>query len=181
MNCLSTFKLLYLSLVQLWAKYSCAAVSQAIVNLCDISVAFWSDSLFLQSFMCPSGIDDFPMTTIDHIKVQSLKKTQSYNWRIIFSSHQFFFLLELFTCFANVLVRRDCRCWQNTQDLYSCIIVQFFFKCVCQVGLSVLAKYRRPLLVHAEIQQESKSNTELEGNSDPSTYSTYLNTRPRSW
>lgn len=61
------------------------------------------------------------------------------------------------------------------------MIVQFFFECVCQEGLSVLAKYKRPLLVHAELQQESKSHSELEGNSDPSAYSTYLNTRPRSW
>lgn len=73
--------------------------------------------LGLKSFMCPSGINDFPMTTIDHIKE----------------------------------------------------------------GLSVLAKYRRPLLVHAEIQQDSKNNLELKGNDDPRVYSTYLNTRPPSW
>ncbi|CAJ2648688.1 unnamed protein product [Trifolium pratense] len=73
--------------------------------------------LGLKSFMCPSGINDFPMTTIDHIKE----------------------------------------------------------------GLSVLAKYRRPLLVHAELQQDSKSHLELEGNHNPLAYKTYLDTRPPSW
>ncbi|MCH92302.1 allantoinase 1-like, partial [Trifolium medium] len=48
-------------------------------------------------------------------------------------------------------------------------------------GLSVLAKYRRPLLVHAELQQDSKSHLELEGNHNPLAYKTYLNTRPPSW
>ncbi|MCH84213.1 allantoinase 1-like, partial [Trifolium medium] len=72
--------------------------------------------LGLKSFMCPSGINDFPMTTIDHIKE----------------------------------------------------------------GLSVLAKYRRPLLVHAELQQDSKSKLELEGNHNPLAYKTYLDTRPPS-
>ncbi|KAK7246522.1 hypothetical protein RIF29_41391 [Crotalaria pallida] len=69
--------------------------------------------LGLKSFMCPSGINDFPMTTIDHIKE----------------------------------------------------------------GLSVLAKYRRPLLVHSEIQLDS----EPIHNGNPRAYSTYLNTRPPSW
>lgn len=73
--------------------------------------------LGLKSFMCPSGIDDFPMTTIEHIKE----------------------------------------------------------------GLSVLAKYRRPLLVHSEIQQDSEIRSELEGNGDPHAYKTYLDTRPPSW
>ncbi|PSR98581.1 Allantoinase, partial [Actinidia chinensis var. chinensis] len=54
--------------------------------------------LGLNSFMCPSGINDFPMTNADHIKE----------------------------------------------------------------GLSVLAKYGRPLLVHAEIEQELEGNSELE-------------------
>ncbi|GAU47742.1 hypothetical protein TSUD_387010 [Trifolium subterraneum] len=76
-----------------------------------------SGVLGLKSFMCPSGINDFPMTTIDHIKE----------------------------------------------------------------GLSVLTKYRRPLLVHAELQQDSKSHLELEGNGDPHAYETYLDTRPPSW
>jgi len=45
----------------------------------------------------------------------------------------------------------------------------------------VLAKYRRPLLVHSEIQQDSESRSELEGNGDPHAYKTYLDTRPPSW
>ncbi|XP_028789715.1 allantoinase isoform X1 [Neltuma alba] len=73
--------------------------------------------LGVKSFMCPSGIDDFPMTTIDHIKE----------------------------------------------------------------GLPVLAKYRRPLLVHAEIQLNSGHNLELKDDDDPRHYSTYLKTRPPSW
>ncbi|OIW13685.1 hypothetical protein TanjilG_08027 [Lupinus angustifolius] len=73
--------------------------------------------LGLKSFMCPSGINDFPMTTIDHIKE----------------------------------------------------------------GLSVLAKYRRPLLVHSEIEIDSKNHLEPKDNGDPHVYSTYLNTRPPSW
>lgn len=73
--------------------------------------------LGVKSFMCPSGIDDFPMTTIDHIKE----------------------------------------------------------------GLSVLARYRRPLLVHSEIQQDSENRLELKDNRDPHDYLTYLNTRPPSW
>ncbi|WOG85168.1 hypothetical protein DCAR_0104355 [Daucus carota subsp. sativus] len=71
--------------------------------------------LGLKSFMCPSGINDFPMTNSTHIKE----------------------------------------------------------------GLSVLAKYRRPLLVHAEIEQESEElKNEVD---DPRSYSTYLKTRPASW
>jgi len=74
--------------------------------------------LGVKSFMCPSGIDDFPMATIDHIKA----------------------------------------------------------------GLSVLAKYRRPIVVHAEIQQDFENHLELnEDNLDPRAYLTYLNTRPPSW
>ncbi|XP_071726508.1 allantoinase-like isoform X2 [Rutidosis leptorrhynchoides] len=70
-------------------------------------------ALGLKSFMCPSGINDFPMTDASHIKE----------------------------------------------------------------GLSVLAKYKRPLLVHAEKELE----TELkDGVDDPRSYSTYLNTRPAS-
>ncbi|KGN64669.1 allantoinase [Cucumis sativus] len=75
-------------------------------------------ALGLKSFMCPSGINDFPMTNITHIKE----------------------------------------------------------------GLSVLAKYKRPLLVHSEIEQSSPSPVQLEGSQDdPRTYSTYLATRPPSW
>ncbi|KAK7412332.1 hypothetical protein VNO78_03786 [Psophocarpus tetragonolobus] len=73
--------------------------------------------LGVKSFMCPSGIDDFPMTTIDHIKA----------------------------------------------------------------GLSVLAKYRRPIVVHSEIQQASENHLELNDNRDPRAYLTYLNSRPPSW
>ncbi|OMO65175.1 hypothetical protein COLO4_31493 [Corchorus olitorius] len=73
--------------------------------------------LGLKSFMCPSGINDFPMTDIHHIKA----------------------------------------------------------------GLSALAKYRRPLLVHSEIQDD-KSNVQVDnGGDDPRSYSTYLKTRPPSW
>ncbi|KAL6991049.1 allantoinase [Sarracenia purpurea var. burkii] len=74
--------------------------------------------LGLKSFMCPSGINDFPMTNVSHIKE----------------------------------------------------------------GLSILAKYRRPLLVHAEIQQEFEGYLELKDSAeDPSSYSTYLKTRPALW
>nr|XP_048329415.1 allantoinase isoform X2 [Ziziphus jujuba var. spinosa] len=74
--------------------------------------------LGLKSFMCPSGINDFPMTNTSHIKA----------------------------------------------------------------GLSLLAKYRRPLLVHAEIEQDPISNLGLEdGDDDARSYSTYLKTRPPSW
>ncbi|XP_038691594.1 allantoinase isoform X2 [Tripterygium wilfordii] len=73
--------------------------------------------LGLKSFMCPSGINDFPMTNISHIKE----------------------------------------------------------------GLSVLAKYRRPLLVHAEMEQDVESNSRSEDNNDdPRSYATYLKTRPPS-
>ncbi|KAL9321222.1 hypothetical protein ACSQ67_013061 [Phaseolus vulgaris] len=44
-------------------------------------------------------------------------------------------------------------------------------------GLSVLAKYRRPLYVHSEIQQ----HLELTDKGGPRTYLTYLHTRPPSW
>ncbi|KAI3800388.1 hypothetical protein L1987_28478 [Smallanthus sonchifolius] len=70
--------------------------------------------LGLKSFMCPSGINDFPMTDASHIKE----------------------------------------------------------------GISVLAKYKRPLLVHAEKVQEIELK---DGDDDPRSYSTYLKTRPSSW
>ncbi|GAA0173270.1 hydrolase [Lithospermum erythrorhizon] len=74
--------------------------------------------LGLKSFMVPSGINDFPMTNITHIKV----------------------------------------------------------------GLSVLAKYRRPLLVHSELLPEDhEDNAETEnGVENPRSYSTYLKRRPAS-
>ncbi|EPS66774.1 hypothetical protein M569_08001, partial [Genlisea aurea] len=70
-------------------------------------------ALGLKSFMCPSGINDFPMTNISHIKQ----------------------------------------------------------------GLAVLSKYKRPLLVHAELQLEAEGSF----SDDPRSYSTYLKTRPASW
>ncbi|XP_021902183.1 allantoinase isoform X3 [Carica papaya] len=73
-----------------------------------------SGVLGLKSFMCPSGINDFPMTNATHIKE----------------------------------------------------------------GLSILAKYRRPLLVHAEIQEDSEVQDVRD---DPHAYLTYLKTRPPSW
>ncbi|KAJ9690439.1 hypothetical protein PVL29_012869 [Vitis rotundifolia] len=75
-------------------------------------------ALGLKSFMCPSGINDFPMTNASHIKE----------------------------------------------------------------GLSILAKYKRPLLVHSEIQQDLESNSELkDGIDNVRSYSTYLKSRPPSW
>ncbi|KAJ3692985.1 hypothetical protein LUZ60_012080 [Juncus effusus] len=73
-------------------------------------------ALGLKSFMCPSGINDFPMTNLTHIKE----------------------------------------------------------------GLKILAKYQRPLLVHAEFVLETENENENE-NQDPKSYATYLNTRPPSW
>lgn len=43
----------------------------------------------------------------------------------------------------------------------------------------MLAKYRRPLLVHAEIPQELDMADD--GAANPRSYSTYLKTRPASW
>ncbi|KAL5730267.1 allantoinase [Ranunculus cassubicifolius] len=74
--------------------------------------------LGLKSFMCPSGINDFPMTNISHIKE----------------------------------------------------------------GLHVLAKYKRPLLVHAEMELDSESGLKAtDGIDDARSYSTYLKTRPPAW
>ncbi|KAF3569263.1 hypothetical protein DY000_02014057 [Brassica cretica] len=72
------------------------------------------ETLKLKSFMCPSGINDFPMTNITHIKE----------------------------------------------------------------GLSVLAKYKRPLLVHAEVEMDSEIDDGT--HNDPRSYLTYLKTRPTS-
>lgn len=75
-------------------------------------------ALGLKSFMCPSGINDFPMTNSTHIKE----------------------------------------------------------------GLTVLAKYKRPLLVHAEVVVELDYGSELDnGDSDIRSYATYLKTRPATW
>ncbi|XP_058082504.1 uncharacterized protein LOC131230630 [Magnolia sinica] len=74
--------------------------------------------LGLKSFMCPSGINDFPMTNASHIKE----------------------------------------------------------------ALHTLAKYKRPLLVHSEIQLDTESEVEpKDGVDDVRSYSTYLKTRPPSW
>ncbi|KAF3551444.1 hypothetical protein DY000_02004959 [Brassica cretica] len=83
--------------------------SSALSSLLDAGV------LGLKSFMCPSGINDFPMTNITHIKE----------------------------------------------------------------GLSVLAKYKRPLLVHAEVEMDSEIDDGT--HNDPRSYLTYLKTRPTSW
>lgn len=83
--------------------------SSALSSLLDAGV------LGLKSFMCPSGINDFPMTNITHIKE----------------------------------------------------------------GLSVLAKYKRPLLVHAEVEMDSEIDDGTDN--DPRSYLTYLKTRPSSW
>ncbi|XP_074307676.1 allantoinase [Silene latifolia] len=72
--------------------------------------------LGLKSFMCPSGINDFPMTNISHIKE----------------------------------------------------------------GLSVLAKFKRPLLVHAEVQEKLVEDSVDNNDGDVKLYSTYLKTRPPS-
>lgn len=75
-------------------------------------------ALGLKSFMCPSGINDFPMTNASHIKE----------------------------------------------------------------GLAMLAKYKRPLLVHAELEQELEIEPDLKDYVwDVRSYSTYLRTRPASW
>ena len=98
--------------------------------------------------MCPSGINDFPMTNANHIKVC-----------LIISEIHFSFEL-------------DCYVMLFTSELLVDLLI------LLQEGLSVLAKYRRPLLVHAEIEQELEGNSELE---DSRSYSTYLKTRPASW
>ncbi|CAN0892434.1 ALN [Linum grandiflorum] len=109
--------------------------TQAAANNLYVDVGFWgglvpenafnatilegllsAGALGLKSFMCPSGINDFPMTNASHIKA----------------------------------------------------------------GLAVLAKYRRPLLVHAEKEQDLETSL-ADSESDPRSYSTYLNTRPPSW
>lgn len=78
--------------------------------------------LGFKSFMCPSGINDFPMTDSSHLKA----------------------------------------------------------------ALPILAKYKRPLLVHAEIPQppddtKLAEDLELLSSEQRRKYSTYLNTRPPSW
>jgi len=60
-------------------------------------------------------------------------------------------------------------------------IAKLFRKCICQAGLSVLAKYKRPIVVHAELQQDYGNHLDINDNRDPHDYLTYLNTRPPSW
>ncbi|KAK3141123.1 hypothetical protein QOZ80_4BG0329840 [Eleusine coracana subsp. coracana] len=72
--------------------------------------------LGLKSFMCPSGINDFPMTNSTHI----------------------------------------------------------------EEGLVTLAKYKRPLLIHAERIPDVEDGDGL-ADLDPRSYSTYLKTRPPTW
>lgn len=74
-------------------------------------------ALGLKCFMCPSGINDFPMTNSTHIKE----------------------------------------------------------------GLYTLAKYKKPLFIHAEIVTHSESDDAITIVSDPRSYTTYLKTRPASW
>ncbi|XP_014493755.1 probable allantoinase 1 isoform X3 [Vigna radiata var. radiata] len=52
---------------------------------------------------------------------------------------------------------------------------------VHRAGLSVLAKYKRPIVVHFELVQDDGNDSEHDGNRDPHDYLTYLNTRPPSW
>nr|XP_034585194.1 LOW QUALITY PROTEIN: endonuclease MutS2-like [Setaria viridis] len=73
--------------------------------------------LGLKSFMCPSGINDFPMTNSTHI----------------------------------------------------------------EEGLVTLAKYQRPLLVHAERIPDVEDEDGLDGELDPRSYATYLKSRPPAW
>ncbi|KAL9321223.1 hypothetical protein ACSQ67_013062 [Phaseolus vulgaris] len=92
-------------------------VPENALNLTILDDLLSAGVLGVKSFMCPSGINDFPMTTIDHIKA----------------------------------------------------------------GLSVLAKYKRPIVVHAELQQDYGNHLDINDNRDPHDYLTYLNTRPPSW
>ncbi|PIA41274.1 hypothetical protein AQUCO_02300203v1 [Aquilegia coerulea] len=92
-------------------------VPENALNVSALDSLLKAGVLGLKSFMCPSGINDFPMTNSSHIKE----------------------------------------------------------------GLHVLAKYKRPLLVHAEMQLDSegypKENDDI---NDARLYSTYLRTRPPS-
>ncbi|EEE61915.1 probable allantoinase [Oryza sativa Japonica Group] len=73
--------------------------------------------LGLKSFMCPSGINDFPMTNSTHI----------------------------------------------------------------EEGLVTLAKYKRPLLIHAERIPDVQNEDGIDGELDPKAYTTYLKSRPPAW
>ncbi|XP_042395933.1 allantoinase-like [Zingiber officinale] len=86
-------------------------------NITMLDGLLHAGALGLKSFMCPSGINDFPMTNITHIKE----------------------------------------------------------------GLHVLAKYKRPLLVHAEVVLDHETDEGVGGGPNPRSYATYLKTRPTSW
>ena len=61
--------MIYWTCVIIWVLSQLCKLSD-ICCLFGPTMTYFFFSLFcLQSFMCPSGIDDFPMTTIDHIKV----------------------------------------------------------------------------------------------------------------
>ncbi|KAI5657066.1 hypothetical protein M9H77_25859 [Catharanthus roseus] len=92
-------------------------VPENAMNTSSLEDLLEAGALGLKSFMCPSGINDFPMTNTTHIKE----------------------------------------------------------------GLSVLSKYKRPLLVHAEIQQDNGNSKLPDGAKDSRSYNVYFNTRPASW
>ncbi|OEL16853.1 putative allantoinase [Dichanthelium oligosanthes] len=48
-------------------------------------------------------------------------------------------------------------------------------------GLVTLAKYKRPLLIHAERIPEVEDDDGLDGELDPRSYATYLKSRPPAW
>ncbi|EFJ25238.1 hypothetical protein SELMODRAFT_442187 [Selaginella moellendorffii] len=94
-------------------------VPENAANLTILDELLDTGALGLKSFMCPSGINDFPMTTGQHIQV--------------------------------------------------------FFQ---EAALPVLAKYGRPLLVHAEKEQPGVKSSQVD--KDPRLYSTHLESRPNS-
>lgn len=57
------------------------------------------------------------------------------------------------------------------------ILLAIIYVSFLQEGLSVLAKFGRPLLVHAEVQLDSIGKWDLDGD-DPQSYYTYLKSRP---
>ncbi|KAH9612069.1 hypothetical protein KSS87_000145 [Heliosperma pusillum] len=124
--------------------------------------------LGLKSFMCPSGIDDFPMTNISHIKVIDY---------IIRKNILIFMEFNLEPLNSDFVLRSSCsfyiRIFYNSCHLTRNLLV-------LKEGLSMLAKFKRPLLVHAEIQEERVEDLVENNDDDPRLYSTYLKTRPPS-
>jgi len=47
--------------------------------------------------------------------------------------------------------------------------------------LVTLAKYQRPLLIHAERIPDVEDDDGLDGELDPRSYATYLKSRPPAW